>query len=54
MRCERLGGSRGAAVAETRYRAAAIGHTGRGGFGHGLHRAFRGVAGVQMLSLIHI
>lgn len=34
-------------MAEARYRAAAIGHTGRGGFGHGLHRAFSGVAGVE-------
>ena len=33
------------------YRAAAIGHTGAGGFGHGLHRAFRGVAGVEMAAV---
>ena len=38
-------------MAERRYRAAAIGHTGRGGFGHGLHRAFRGVAGVEMIAV---
>lgn len=38
------------AVTKT-YRAAAIGHTGAGGFGHGLHRAFRGVAGVEMAAV---
>ncbi|MCY4482055.1 MAG: Gfo/Idh/MocA family oxidoreductase [Spirochaetaceae bacterium] len=38
-------------MAERRYRAAAIGHTGRGGFGHGLHRAFRGVEGVEMVAV---
>ena len=38
-------------MAESSYRAAAIGHTGAGGFGHGLHRAFRGVAGVEMVAV---
>ena len=38
-------------MADARYRAAAIGRTGGGGFGHGLHRAFRGVAGVKMVAV---
>ena len=38
-------------MADARYRAAAIGHTGRGGFGHGLHRSFRGVAKVEMVAV---
>lgn len=38
-------------MAESSYRAAAIGHTGAGGFGHGLHRAFRGVPGVEMVAV---
>ena len=38
-------------MAERGYRAGAIGHTGAGGFGHGLHRAFRGVAGVDMIAV---
>jgi predicted dehydrogenase len=38
-------------MAERGYRAAAIGHTGRGGFGHGLHRAFRGVECVEVVAV---
>ena len=38
-------------MAEGGYRAGAIGHTGAGGFGHGLHRAFRAVAGVEMIAV---
>ena len=38
-------------MAERHYRAGAIGHTGAGGFGHGLHRAFGGVEGVEMVAV---
>ncbi len=38
-------------MAERHYRVGAIGHTGAGGFGHGLHRAFCGVAGVEMVAV---
>ena len=38
-------------MAERHYRVGAIGDTGAGGFGHGLHRAFRGVAGVEMIAV---
>ncbi len=36
---------------QVRFRAGAIGHTGRGNFGHGLHRGFAGVAGVQPVAV---
>ena len=36
---------------QVRFRAGAIGHTGRGNFGHGLHLGFRGVDGVQPVAV---
>lgn len=33
------------------YRAAAIGHTGAGGYGHGLHLAFQGIENVQVVAV---
>ncbi|MFH1568321.1 MAG: Gfo/Idh/MocA family oxidoreductase [Gemmatimonadota bacterium] len=33
------------------YRAAAIGRTGRGGYGHGLHTAYAGVEGVELVAV---
>ena len=36
---------------QVRFRAGAIGHTGRGNFGHGLHLGFRGVDGVQPMAV---
>lgn len=37
--------------ADRRYRAAAIGRTGRGGYGHGLHTAYAGVEGVDLVAV---
>ena len=33
------------------WRAAAIGHTGHGGYGHGLHTAYKGLPGVEMVAV---
>ena len=36
---------------QVRFRVGAIGHTGRGNFGHGLHLGFRRVDGVQLIAV---
>ena len=38
-------------MTEKIYRAAAIGHTGAGGFGHGLHQAYEGNEGVEFVAV---
>jgi len=38
-------------IAEKKYRAAAIGRTGRGGYGHGLHLAYQGLEDVAFVAV---
>ena len=38
-------------MAEKQYRAGAIGHTGRGNFGHGLHLPYQNIEGVEMIAV---
>ena len=38
-------------MTEKTYKAAAIGHTGAGGFGHGLHLAYEGNEGVEFVAV---